>query len=126
MTLEQQDNYTRTMFLLAGLFTIFVLLVIGAIIFITIVAIRQSKATKAEEEKTMDELEQMQALIDNEKAQGNSNLDFFQSQVIVLLTQIKSSNEHIEKHMVFFKTLAIISIMVAAFIGFITVVSMMK
>lgn len=103
MTPEQQDNYTRTMFLLAGLFTIFVLLVIGAIIFITIVAIRQSKATKAEEEKTMDELEQMQALIDNEKAQGNSNLDFFQSQVIVLLTQIKSSNEHIEKHMVFSK-----------------------
>lgn len=126
MTPEQQGNYTRTMFLLAGLFIIFVLLVIGAIIFITVIAIRQSKANKAEEEKTMDELEQMQARIDNEKTQGNSNLDSFQSQVIVLLTQLKISNEHIEKHMVFFKTLAIISIMVAAFIGFITVVSMMK
>lgn len=126
MTPEQQDNYTRTMFLLGGIFPIFLLLAIGVMIVIIVIAIRQSKANKAEEEKTMDELEQIQARIDSEKAQGNSNLDLFQSQVIVLLTQIKSSNEHIEKHMVFFKTLAIIAIMIAAFIEFITVVSMLK
>lgn len=122
---NQKTNANEAFALTAGI-SIFVLLVIAAIIFIILVAVKQSKANKAEEEKTMDELEQIQARIDSEKVQGNSNLDLFQSQVIVLLTQIKSSNEHIEKHMVFFKTLAIIAIMIAAFIGFITVVSMLK
>ncbi|MCM1165640.1 MAG: hypothetical protein NC401_06480 [Ruminococcus sp.] len=124
--LPDQKTYANAMFVITALISVFVLLVIALIIFIIVIAVKQNRANKAEEEKTMDELEQMQARIDNEKMQGNSALDFFQSQVIMLLTQIKSSNEHIEKHLIFFKTLAIIAIMVAAFLGFITIVSMFK
>ncbi len=125
MPLEEK-NSANEIFGFAIMIDVFLLLLVVAIIFIVVIAVKQSRANKAEEEKTMDELEKMQERIDNEKTQDNSNLDLFQSQVIVLLTQLKISNEHIEKHMIFFKTLAIISIMVAAFIGFITVVSMMK
>ncbi len=106
----------------------FFIVAIPIILLVSLVALffylfKQRKKNEVEEAKVIDDLREQ---VQNEKDKGESNSDFLSSQIVLLLTEIKNSNEHIEKHMAFFKTLAIISIMVAAFIGFITVVSMSK
>ncbi len=96
---------------------IILLLSLGAILFFLI---KQRKKNDAEEKKIMDKLKEQ---IKNENNQTESNLNSLSSQIILLLTEIKNSNIHIEKHMNFFKTLAIISIIIGIIIGFITIVT---